>query len=211
MLRRRDALALVALLAVAGAVAGLLIHSPAKPRVLGAASVSTSRYAGLAVEPPKPAPPLALRNYLGTEVNIDQYRHRAVLVTFLYTHCPDVCPLITSQLHTTLTEMPAAMRRRLAIIAVSVDPRGDTPATVAQFLGEHEMTGRMQYLIGSAAALGRVWAAWGISAQRDSNPDVVAHSALIYGITGDGRIATVYPSNFTPSQIIHDVPRLAAA
>jgi protein SCO1/2 len=135
-----------------------------------------------------------------------------MLATFLYTHCPDICPLIASMLHTALTEMPAAERSRLQIIAVSVDPHGDTPTTVAQFLAEHQMTGRMQYLIGSATALRRVWAAWGVASERSStNPELVSHSVLIYRITGDGRIATIYPSNFAPSQLIHDVPRLAAA
>ena len=49
------------------------------------------------------------------------------------------------------------------------------------------------------------------ASKRDSNPALIAHSALIYGITGHGRIATIYPANFTPAQILHDVPRLAAA
>ena len=40
------------------------------------------------LDPPKPAPPLALRNYLGQPVNIDSYRGKVVLVTFLYTTCP---------------------------------------------------------------------------------------------------------------------------
>jgi protein SCO1/2 len=211
MLRRRDILLLALLLAVAGVVAALLVHGPAKSKVLGSQSVQTSAYEGLAIKPARPAPALALRNYLGTPVNIDQYRGKAVLVTFLYTHCPDVCPLIASQLHTTLTRMSAAERRQLQIIAVSVDPRGDTPTTVAEFLGDHQMIGRMQYLIGSASALGRVWAAWGVASQRASNPELVSHTALIYGITGDGRVATIYPSNFAPAQLIHDVPRLAAA
>ena len=179
--------------------------------MLGATSVRTSRFAGLAIVPAKAAPPLTLANYLGAPVDLAAYRGRAVLVTFLYTHCPDICPLIASRLHTALLTMGAAERREVQIIAVSVDPRGDTRSTVAQFLASHEMTGRMQYLIGSTAQLERVWAAWGIDAQRDANPELVAHSALIYGITAAGRIATIYPSNFAPSQIVHDVPRLAAA
>ena len=64
--------------------------------------------AGL-LSPVEPAPPLALRNYLGQPVNIDSYRGKAVLVTFLYTNCPDVCPLITSNLRVAQNLMgPAA-------------------------------------------------------------------------------------------------------
>ena len=98
------------------------------------------------------------------------------------------------------------------IIAVSVDPRGDTPQTVAAFLKVHEMTGRMQYLIGSAKELGHVWQRWGVGSERDaSQPDIVNHSALVYGISASGQLKTVYiGSNFKPSEIAHDVPLLAS-
>ncbi len=41
-------------------------------------------------------------------------------------------------------------------------------------------------------------------------PQLVAHSALVYGISASGRLTTIYPASFEPSQIVHDVPRLAA-
>jgi len=98
------------------------------------------------------------------------------------------------------------------IVAVSVDPRGDTRSTVAHFLAVHEMTGRMLYLIGSSSALLRTWSNWGIASQRAANtPDLVEHTALIYGITGNGRIAVVYPANFSVGEIIHDAGLLAGA
>ena len=74
-----------------------------------------------------------------------------MLVTFLYTNCPDICPLITSNLRVALNLMGPSVASKVQIIAVSVDPRGDTPKAVAAFLARHEMTGRMQYLIGSAS------------------------------------------------------------
>ncbi len=214
-LRRRDLVALAGLLAVLGVVLALVVHgAPAAKGPGGVSTVHNGRYDGLALSRAEAAPPLALGNYLGTPVNIANYRGKAVLVTFLYTHCPDVCPLIASHLHTALSEMPAAERRELQIIAVSVDPRGDTPSTVTQFLAVHAMTGRMQYLIGSAAALKAVWKAWGIAdaAQATAgNPDLVAHSALVYGITARGKISVIYPSNFTPGEIVHDAAILAAS
>jgi protein SCO1/2 len=145
-------------------------------------------------------------------VNIDQYRGKAVLVTFLYTHCPEICPLITANLRTAQNLMGAKTFAKAQIIAVSVDPRGDTPQTVAAFLKVHEMTGRMQYLIGSAKELGHVWQRWGVGSERDaSQPDVVNHSALVYGISASGQLKTVYiGSNFKPSEIAHDVPLLAS-
>jgi len=141
---------------------------------------------------------------------LSQYRGKAVLVTFLYTNCPDICPLITSNLRVALNLL-GRRASDVQIIAVSVDPRGDTPAAVAHFLAAHQMTGRMQYLIGSASQLGQTWSAWGVGATREADqPQLVAHSALVYGITAGGRVKTIYPDSFEPGQIAHDVPKLAA-
>jgi len=93
-----------------------------------------------------------------------------------------------------------------------VDPRGDKPSSVARFLSQRRMTGQMQYLVGSAAQLAPVWKAWNVGSQRDStNPEFVAHSALVYGVSGSGKLMTIYPSNFKPADIEHDVPKLAAS
>ena len=82
-------------------------------------------------------------------MTLSQFRGKAVLLTFIYDHCPDVCPLIVSNLHNALVKLgPEASK--VQIVAVSVDPKGDTPATVKHFIAVHEMTGKMQYLIGSS-------------------------------------------------------------
>jgi protein SCO1/2 len=160
--------------------------------------------------PAKQAPPLQLRSYTGQPVTLGQYRGKAVFVTFLYTHCPDVCPLIASNLRVALNQL-GTRAAQAQVIAISVDPRGDTPAAVAGFVRAHGMVGRMQYLVGSAAELSRTWAAWNVGSSREvGQPDRVAHSALVYGITASGRLKTLYPASFDPSQIVHDVPRLAA-
>jgi protein SCO1/2 len=173
-----------------------------------AAAKDESKFSGGEVTPPSPAPPLRLDDSLGHPVNLDEFHGKAVLVTFIYTHCPDVCPLIVSHLKTAQALLgPKA--GNLQIVAVSTDPRGDTPRTVAAFLKEHGMTGRMQYLIGSRAELGQVWKEWNIVAHpAKSGRDLVEHSALIYGIAADGKITTLYPANFNPSQIVHDAPLL---
>jgi protein SCO1 len=162
------------------------------------------------LSPPSSAPPLALRNYLGQPVNIDSYRGKAVFVTFIYTHCPDVCPLITSNLRVALNLM-GKDASKAQVIAVSVDPRGDTPKTVAKFLAAHEMTGRMQYLIGSPSELAAAWKAWGVGSERQvGHPDLVEHTGIVYGITGSGQRLAVYAANFAPKDVAHDAPILAA-
>lgn len=174
-------------------------------------SAEKAHFKGAEASPPQPAAPLQLRNYLGEPVNIKQYKGKAVLVTFIYTHCPDTCPLIVSHIKTALAEMgPKA--KEVQVIAVSTDPRGDNRKTVAAFVGDHGMTGKMKYLIGSKAELGHVWKAWDIVAKpAKAGRDLVEHSALIYGIGADGKVMTLYPANFKPAELVHDVPLLAEA
>jgi protein SCO1/2 len=178
----------------------------------GQSTSSIAKFAGTAAVPPKPAPPISLNDSLGHRVNIRQYRGKAVLVTFIYDHCPDICPLIVGNLHTAQAEL-GSEATHLQIIAVSVDPKGDTPKTVKAFLNTHRMTGRMEYLIGSRPQLEKVWSDWDIITRASPTkkiPDAVEHSALIYGISASGRITTLYPANFKPAQIVHDVPILAS-
>jgi len=206
----RVLLALLGLVLAAGAVALIAIGGQSAEHAKREQALAHHFDAAAVLEPPRPAPALALRNYLGQPVNIDSYRGKVVLVTFLYTTCPDVCPLITSDLRVALNEMGPAIASKVQIIAVSVDPRVDTPASVAAFLARHEMTGRMQYLIGSRKELARVWKAWGVGSEQDAEqPQFVNHTGIVYGITASGERLTLYASSFQPREIAHDVPLLA--
>jgi protein SCO1 len=170
--------------------------------------VSGSGLQGLILRPAKPAPELALRNYTGQRVSLTALHGKAVLVTFVYTHCPDVCPLIVADLAAAQRQLgPGA--RSVRILAVTVDPRRDTPGAIRAFLAARNATGRMDYLLGSRSQLARTWKAWDVAVALGTGKVIAGHSAVVYGITASGRMAVVYPSNFDPAQIVHDVPLLA--
>jgi protein SCO1/2 len=169
-------------------------------------------YAGVTNEPPQPAPPLELVDSLGKRVDIADYRGKAVLVTFMYEHCA-VCSRIIQQLRAAQNRLGAAARR-LQIIAVSVNPQGDSSKAINRYLAEHHMTGRMEYLVGSRSELKDVWADWNLVTGSHPGGEVseaVDPVALVYGISASGRVTTLYPGNFRPQQIVHDVPRLAGS
>jgi cytochrome oxidase Cu insertion factor (SCO1/SenC/PrrC family) len=67
----------------------------------------------------------------------------------------------------------------------------------------------MDYLLGSRSQLARTWKAWDVAVALGKGKVIAGHSAVVYGITASGRMAVVYPSNFDPAQIVHDVPLLA--
>lgn len=166
-------------------------------------------YAGAVATPPKPAPQLVLEDSNGEVFDISKHRGKVVLVTWLYVKCPDVCPLIVSNLKVAQTKL-GAKAKDMVIVAVSTDPERDTPKAVNKFISGRGMTGRMQYLVGGEGELGRTWKNWGIVAEpAAANPELIEHSSPIYGISASGKITTLYPANFKPEQIVHDVPLLA--
>jgi protein SCO1/2 len=203
--RRRAWLAPLCALAVAGCGSAAAAGPPGNP-----GAVEGHGLQGLILKPRKPAPALVLHNYTSaTPVSLAQFHGKAVLVSFVYTHCPNVCPIITANLAAAQRELgPEA--RHLQILLVTVDPRRDTPAAIRTFLGARNATGRMDYLLGSGRQLHHVWKAWDVGIQT-SHGLTDGHSAIVYGITASGRMAVVYPANFSPAQIVHDVPLLASA
>jgi protein SCO1 len=209
-MRRRPlaclACALVAGVAIAAGCGGS--DSSSASTAAGTAGTSTTFEGGL-ISPRRPAPALVLRDVDGKRVDIAALKGAPVLVTFIYSHCPDVCPLIMTQLRR--VERDARRQRtKVHMIAVSVDPKGDTPAAVHAFLARERVSGIVDYLIGTRAQLEPVWAGWQVA--RDvpkDDPEQVEHSALVYGVTASGQLATAYPVNFDAAAIARDLPLLA--
>ncbi len=145
-----------------------------------------------------------LHNYRGAPVSLAALRGKAVFVTFVYVHCPNVCPLIVSNLAAAQRTLGSAARK-VRFIAVTVDPKGDTPATVKTFLTARGALG-IDYLLGSRAQLLPVWRAWHVIVTL--NAQALTHSDLTYGITASGKLAIVFPSDFNSGQIVHDAALL---
>jgi protein SCO1/2 len=114
---------------------------------------------------------------------------RPYMVTFLYTHCPDVCPLIGAELQAALREL-GPVAKGTDVVALSVDPRGDTRSAVQAWLRVHHEPANFHYLIGTEAELQPYWDAWHVGPQIAGDPDS-SHTAAIYPITREGKIAAI--------------------
>ena len=162
-----------------------------------------SAFAGAELVPPKAAPPIALHDASGSPVTLAAQQGRYVLVTFIYTHCPDVCPLITKNLNAALRAIGPA-RQHVRVLAVSVDPAGDTPKTVEAYAREKHLLPQFRYLIGTKPELRRVWKAWRVLAV-ESKPDLVDHVAYTALIDTRGQERVLYDSSVHATQVVHDL------
>ncbi len=175
---------------------------------------------GAVLTPPVPAYDFHLPDQDGRTVSLSDLRGKVVALTFLYTHCPDVCPLIVDTLHQVHRQL-GDLAGRVAFVAVSVDPSGDTPAALREFLATHHMQHELTYLRGSLAQLRPVWSHYFVESDaKDVHPGAagaspptaqqVGHTAVLYVIDPEGKIDVFLPANFDPKDLLTDLRLLAA-
>ena len=138
----------------------------------------------------------------GHVVRLSDFRGKWVAVAFLYTHCPDVCPLIAQNLNTALAQAPD-----LRVVAVSVDPKGDTPAAVRAYAHSHRLSSTFHYLIGARSQLQPVWRAWHVATVPGPSK-TVSHSAFEVLVDPKGRERVYYDAKVRAADVLHDLRRL---
>lgn len=196
-------LALVVLVACSlAAVGGVwLASSRGEP----APAVGATGFAGSLRPPGLMAPPLGnLRDQDGATVDPAALRGTPVIYTFVYSTCEDTCPTQVQTIRGALDRLG----RDVPVIAVSVDPAGDTPRRAKRFLLEQQMTGRMRFLLGSRQELDPVWAGYAIQPQTGK----LDHSAYVVLVDGNGRQRVGWPHQYlTPEGLEHDLRVLLEA
>ena len=141
----------------------------------------------------------------GRAVTLSAHRGQVVALTFLYTTCPDVCPLTASRFRSAQNEL-GNDAGRVTFIAVSVDPDRDTPGAVQAFSAAHGLERNWFYLVGARAQLAPVWAAYGIGVQAGSNE--VTHNDAVYLIDTRGRERVLLHSEDLGADLVNDVRAL---
>jgi protein SCO1 len=141
----------------------------------------------------------------GAAVSLAAQRGQVVALTFLYTNCPDVCPLTASMFRAAQDQLQADASR-VRFIAVSVDPDRDTPQAVQEFSRAHGLTANWHYLVGGRAQLTPVWAAYGIGVQVGSS--AVNHNDAVYLIDRQGRERVLLHSEDLGRDLVNDLRAL---
>lgn len=141
----------------------------------------------------------------GRAITLSAQRGQVVALTFLYTTCPDVCPLTATRFRASQTELQGDASK-VTFIAVSVDPERDTPKAVQDFSSTHGLAANWYYLVGGLAQLAPVWSAYGIGVQAGSS--TVAHNDAVYLIDARGRERVLLHSEDLARDLTNDLRAL---
>ena len=145
-----------------------------------------------------------LTNQHGRRVSLSALRGKVTILTFLYTTSKTTAPLIAQQIRGALEELP----KGTPALAISLDPSGDTPARVQTFLQAASLTGRMEYLSGSAAQLSPVWRAYAV-APASAGAVAYERGAFVLLLDRRGAPRVEFPvEELTPEGLVHDVRKL---
>jgi protein SCO1/2 len=211
-MRRRPPLPLLVLVAVL-AVAVVLVAILVRPASHGSSPTATSSEAatasgfdGAALIPSPLAPGFTLADQYGHSASLADYRGQVVVLAFLYSTCGATCILIAQQIRGALDELP----RPVPVLIVSADPAADTPASIARFLAQVSLTGRVQYLTGSPAQLRPIWRAYRVHPATVSRAAFDRFASLLL-LDPHGRERVLFePEVLTPESLAHDIRRLQA-
>lgn len=181
-----------------------------EPADVSQPAVDESRFIGGDVLPLEPAPEIGLSTPEGATVRIGDLKGKVVMVTFIYARCPDICNLLVDSMRAAKKSL-GADAAKVAMVAVSVDPEGDTPALVKDFKKRHRVPD-LSYVIGTRSQLEPVWKAWAVAAQENfDNPALVEHSGVIWLLDAQGNRAVYFPvSQVNAKDLAHDLRELLA-
>ena len=80
-------------------------------------------------------PPFTLTDQTGAAFDSRSLAGRVTLVDFVYTHCTDVCPLLSATFQEAQRKLAAdkLLGSRIMLVSLSVDPQHDTPPVLAEY------------------------------------------------------------------------------
>lgn len=157
------------------------------------------------------APDFHLPNDQGQVFSLASWAGKPVVLTFLYTQCPDACPLIAEKLKLARQSL-GADAERVGFVAISGDgrgnaPDGDSPERIREFTRIHGLEGAWQYLTAAPTDLDPVWRAYYVAPLRawaGGGP----HTSPIYLLDKQHRQRVLLGPDATATTIARDLRAL---
>lgn len=115
----------------------------------------------------------------GVNVQRDVIGDRIVVVSFVYTSCTTVCPLVASVFSDLQTRLGERVGRDVTLVTITVDPLRDTPAQLKAYAGRFGAGPGWRWLTGAPVAVNELLKGLGAYA-----PDFTQHPQMV--LVGDG-------------------------
>ena len=99
-----------------------------------------------------------------------------------------------------------AERQQIAVLALTMNPRVDTPSSIRSFLSRTRSLGVIDYLVGSVAQLTPIWKKlYVLSAVQSGNDDVHSSEVRIFDRRGVWVSSLNAGADLSPAHLAHDL------
>lgn len=160
-------------------------------------------------------PNYALRNQDGKQIRFEDYRGKALLLTFIYTRCPlpEYCTLMSNNFAKVdrQLEQDANLYAKTHLLSISIDPGYDTPQVLRSYGAAH--TERYQdekfqhWEFASGEQVKEAAQFFGLKYFADQ--DQIIHGLRTVIIAPDGKVAKVYTDNtWKPEEVVDELKRV---
>ena len=175
------------------------------------------------------APLFNLHNQFGQPVSLSDYHGEIVLLSFIYTKCTDICPIVTKKFRDVHSLLGKDIQST-ALIIITVDPEHDTINSIYDYSKQWEMLNKWQFLTGTRENLSSIWKAYYIDPVTDNKGsdrntsgkqiqengtegfyqeiNRVTHSSPLYVIDESGVMRIMFTLPFEAADVVHDIKLL---
>ena len=110
-----------------------------------------------------PVESFSLIDQNGENYSFDTDSEGVIVISFMFTRCPDVCPVITQQLKSVELELSQREREDVTFLSISVDPAYDSPEVLLEYTQRQGVS--WPHLTGTLEELEPVWEAFALVVQ----------------------------------------------
>jgi len=152
-----------------------------------------------------------LTDHHGLEVNLSDFQNKVILLSFGYTHCPDICPNTLFLLRGVLREIDESSEN-IQVLFITLDPERDYPERLKTFVEYFDPT--FIALTGALAQIQAVAKSYGMKFKKEYYGDKseleysVAHSNVIYLLDQKQRVRKFFKLNAPAKLIAQDIQQL---
>lgn len=165
------------------------------------------------------APAFTLMDQQGQTVSSDDLRGRVALVSFIYTSCTDVCPMISASMQRTQERLKAEglLGTKAVLLSITVDPVRDTPPVLAAYADRFAADpANWRFLTGNPEVVRRL-VHDGFKQGVEEHPGAAAGREIVHGgrivlVDSRGQVRAYLPSDaFDVEGAVREVKLLAAS
>lgn len=103
-------------------------------------------------------PNYTLTNQDGKQLKFfdDMIKDKVVLISFIYTNCPDACPLETARIAQVQGILGDRVGKDVHFYSITIDPARDTPEVLKEYSQRYQATAGWQFLTGDEAQIAKL-------------------------------------------------------